>query len=126
MDKTSLVGPDVAAGSGLLRDLDRGGVPVRSSFWLHLSDEDEWRLYIASPLVDESGPRAAYEVLMPYLQQHPTIPVSAVTVASPSSDLVNLIGVALRTDAHGTDPIRFKGNTINGVYLDDAFIYRST
>jgi hypothetical protein len=53
MVKTKLVEELISDGAELLHELDRNNFPVESMFWVHLQDQDYWRLVIASPIVAE-------------------------------------------------------------------------
>jgi hypothetical protein len=53
MVKTKLVEELINDGAELLHELDRNNFPVESMFWVHLQDQDYWRLVIASTIVAE-------------------------------------------------------------------------
>jgi hypothetical protein len=63
MVKTKLVEELINDGAELLHELDRYDFPVESMFWMHLQDQDYWRLVIASPIVAEQGGAADYHRL---------------------------------------------------------------
>jgi hypothetical protein len=63
MVKTKLVGKLITDGASVLCELDRRNFPVESMFWIHLPDQDYWRLIIASSVVTEHGGAAAYRRL---------------------------------------------------------------
>lgn len=69
MVKKKLVEELVADGARLLHELDRQNFPVESMFWLHISDENYWRLIIGSSLVRNLGSTAAYFRLGELLQK---------------------------------------------------------
>jgi hypothetical protein len=60
MGKAVLVESDTEQGRRLIEALDQGGFPVVAAFWSFFPDGDLYRLVIASPVVDEKGPREAY------------------------------------------------------------------
>lgn len=60
MVKRKLVEELISDGARLLRELDRKSFPVESMFWIHLPDEDYWRLVIASPFVPQHGGAVGY------------------------------------------------------------------
>ena len=79
MVKTILVERDLEEGRRLLERLDvkeaetapasgrtraatlpRTKVPVQAAFWWYLPESQEWRLIIATPLVDSYGPLSVY------------------------------------------------------------------
>jgi hypothetical protein len=63
MVKKKLVAELIDDGAKLLRELDRLSFPVEAMFWLHLAEEDYWRLVIASTLVHDLGGGAVYRRL---------------------------------------------------------------
>lgn len=63
MVKAKLVEELVRDGAKLLRALDRHNFPVESMFWLHMPEDDYWRLIIGSPIVSTKGGAAAYRDL---------------------------------------------------------------
>ncbi len=63
MVKKKLAEELISDGANLLGELDRRNFPVEAMFWVHLPDQDYWRLVIASPLVAEEGGVAAYRRL---------------------------------------------------------------
>jgi len=126
MDPTALVmNFDVEAGIRLLEALDKTQLPVKAAFWLFHEESEDWRLYIATPLVGRKGPRAAYAMVVQELENLDirSIAPSNVSVIDVTDGLVRLLSVPIRT---GDDISRssFARNTINGVYVPAAYIYR--
>jgi hypothetical protein len=68
MVKKKLVEELISDGAKLLRELDCKSFPVESMFWIHMPDEDYWRLVIGSPIVTDRGSAAAYGRLGELLQ----------------------------------------------------------
>ncbi len=128
MDKTALVEAVVDEGGNLIRALDDAGFPVRSALWKYNPDQDEWRLIIATPLVDTDGPLDAYKKLDRILEANrPDLGLALpdIQLLSPKDRLIQLFRSAVQTGKSISD-IRFSRNVINGVYIDDALVYRST
>ncbi len=126
MDKTALVERNIEDGRSLVSGLDDAGFPVRAALWLYLSDSDDWRFIIASLLADKIGPRQAYESVQSVLAGlSPPVRVSLkeISVVSPNDPLILLLGQAIHTGS-GISGIRFARNTINGTFIEDAYIYR--
>ena len=63
MDKTILVGPDIAEGAKFIQALERSGMRVRGALWQRNEDAESWRLEIVTPLVDEIGLRGTFQKL---------------------------------------------------------------
>lgn len=128
MDKAVLVERDIDAGAQLVEALDKANVPVFAALWLYSEDANGWRFVIATPLVDEKGPQKVYlqlHKLLDELKVEPAdFPISLrnASVVSPNDDLIRLLCV-LNT-RKGISRIRFTQNVINGVFIEDALIYR--
>ena len=126
MDKTVLVERDMQEGKDLIEALDKTEFKVDASLWFYSSDSDEWRLLIASPFVEENGPRKSYGFIRSVLTQ-PSPPsgisLKNVSVLSPKNQLIKLLKTAISTgpDMAG---IRFTRNVINNTLIEDAYIYR--
>lgn len=133
MVKTSLVEADLIAGWRLLRDLHvvpgcRTLFRVKAAFWLYYPEPEEWRLVIATPLVDEKGPLDTYsrlqEVLLPHLANQPAnLDLLNIAVISPSDKLAKAIRRAMRA-SEWSPYVRFTRSTLGGEYVEDAYVYR--
>lgn len=126
MGKTALVEGDIRVGEGLIEALDAAGFPVQAALWFYLSDPGEWRLIVASPLTDKDGPRGAYEQVQSVLTKlRPPLDISLsdISVVGSKDELIKLLRQAIGTGS-GISGIRFTRNTINGVFIEDAYIYR--
>lgn len=126
MVKTTLVEHDIEDGGRLIQALDKNGFVVQSAFWYLLPDETEWRLLIASPVVERDGPKKAYQRIQSALgRMDPSaaLELQNISVVSTKDPLVRLLGRALRTGP-GISGIRFSRNTIDGTFVEDAYIYR--
>lgn len=126
MDKASLVVELIEDGKRLIEALDAAKFDVKAAMWFYLPDTDEWRLIIASPFVDNSGPMKAYEFIQKEMEKlSPALGIKLrnIAVVSPQDRLISLMRLAI-----GTGPtisgIRFTQNVINNVLIEDAFIYR--
>jgi hypothetical protein len=119
--QATLVDLDIAAGAKLVKSLDRHDFPLSAAFWIYSSDTDEWDLIVASPLVDEHGPHWAYQELRDASGTKPPIPLSRISLVPDDHPLVTLLRSAVNVRDHG---IRITNNSIDGVLIDDAYIYR--
>ena len=100
----------IGAGAKLIERLDQSESNVQAALWLFLPEEKIWKLMIISPLVkaDES---------------ESIISLNDVGVADTSIPLISLLRIAISTGG-GIGGIRFSKDTINGVFIEDAYIYR--
>lgn len=136
MDQTELVADFIARGAAVIRALDDHAVPVPAAFWLYQSEDQGWRLIVATTIVDDAGPLEAYRRVLKLFDE--ALPdkrsildpdyafdevLDRLTLVSPNEPIVQLLGSMVRT-GHELSGIRFTNNTINGVFIPDAFIYR--
>jgi hypothetical protein len=125
MDKATLVDIDIAAGDRVLQILDHAGIKVNVAMWLYSSEFEAWRLYIASPLVDTEGPKEAYVRLLSALRSSDPDLATAVTITlvSPKETLIRGLKRAFGTTrrVHG---MRLGSNVIDGVFIEQAYVYR--
>ena len=126
MDKPILVEADLEAGKALLSNLDKSRFSVKAAFWFYLSDSNEWRLIFALPSVDRIGPQAAYEKMQSQLQKLDpkyNLALQNISIVSPKENLIMLLKKVIHTGPESSG-IRFTRNTINNVFIEDAYIYR--
>lgn len=126
MDKPILVDADLEAGKTLLSNLDKSRFSVEAAFWFYLSDSNEWRLIFALPSVDRIGPQAAYEKMQSQLQKLDpkyNLALQNISIVSPKENLIMLLKKVIHTGPESSG-IRFTRNTINNVFIEDAYIYR--
>lgn len=116
---------DEQAGRRLLQELDKRHFPIDAALWLYRPEEDDWRLVIATPLVDEFGPSEGYRRLQRVVQKMSgtRLSLSNVALVSPEDPLIVLLRSAISTGP-GIHGVRFSRNSINGVFVEDAYIYR--
>jgi hypothetical protein len=124
MARTSLVERDIKAGKKLIEALDQAGFGVHAALWFYLSEPGEWQMVLASPEVDVRGPQKAYTRIQSILARaSPGISLGEIKLVSPRNDLIQLLRQVVRTGS-GIAGIRFTGNTVNNLFIEDAYIYR--
>ena len=116
--------PLIDQGASLLRLLDGSGVPITAAFWLLDPESQTWKLILASPSVSTEGPLKVYKTLQQYVGQA-GLTLQDIAVVSPHEPLVNLLRAAAPTSPTSISGIRFTANSINNVFIDDAYIYRA-
>lgn len=126
MDTPTLVAPDIERGRAVLRALDEAHVPIRSAFWLYFREADEWRLVLGTPLVEDLGPRAAYNEVEKTLKgEAGLVPLRQIVILGMEDPLrKRLVSVIKRREREaGTMlPTGFAGEPFGGL----AYAYRST
>ena len=126
MGATILVTIPLDEGTKLVEELDKSNFAFVAAFWLYDSEDDKWKLRIATPVYDAAGPRAAYGAIRSVLSCLPeprSLDLTDIMAISPTDPVV----VALKKNGlvRPGDPIkRVKGTRIDNVWIDEAFIYR--
>lgn len=117
----------ISAGEELTRRLDKVQFEVTSSFWLYDPDSNVWRMTIANPQVEADGPARAYKKVQSVIsrmpEDQPKIHLKDITVIDSKDPLISLLRKVVRT-GKGISGHRFSRNAINGVWFEDAYIYR--
>jgi len=125
MAKGTLVGIDIERGERLLSVLDKAGFPVTVALWLLNEEFGEWQLVLSSPIYDKSGPKTAYLQLQ-----------EAVSASDP--ELMYELPVTLRGNRNtlirnlrklfaksvSVEGMRLGGQSVGGVWIEDAHVYR--
>jgi hypothetical protein len=91
-----------------------------------MQDSEEWRLIIASPIVDKDGPKKAYEQVQSQLQEFNgryNLSLRNIALVSPDDKLIKALRSVVKT-GKAISHIRFTKNVINGVFIEDSYIYR--
>ena len=123
MVATPLVEPYIEAGRELIKRLDDSGFPVEAALWIYRSESYDWRLLIATPIYDSAGPQEAYSKIQAFVTSSPFLSLRNVSVVSPTAEIIQLLRRAIKTGP-GISTIRLTGNAIDGVFIDDALVYR--
>lgn len=126
MDRAILVEPKIKVGKELIQRLDRSQFPMDAALWLFMPEVERWRLMIASRLVDSKGPKETYREIQKVLSQWSgasKLSLSEITVVSPKDSLIKVLRKAEKTGPTLTGT-RMSRSAIDGVYIEDAYIYR--
>ena len=123
----TLVDKAVEGGRLLLEELDKSGrMEIVAALWFYLLDIEEWRLLLASQIVDDRGPLAAYEIVQHTLAKVPEDvrpEFTDISVVSPTDRRIQAIGKAITTGPE-IGAIRFSRSAADNMYIEDALIYR--
>lgn len=116
----------IDSGEELLKQIDAANVRVDAALWLYFPDIDSWKLMLSMPEIIKKGPKATYrEVQKAFSKMKGERPISLddVSIAKKDAPILKLLRIVIKTGA-GISNIRFSRNTINGVIIEDAYIYR--
>lgn len=118
MAEEPLVEGEIQDGRALVRDLDAAGVPIVGAFWFYMTDVRRWKLIIVSDRA-KSGARDLY---VEALKLKSPIDLAKVEFVPPSSAIFKALGSIF--NVRGLGSLRVSQSMFNGVYVDDAYVYR--
>jgi hypothetical protein len=113
-------------GAQVVSALDRAGVQPDAAFWFYFPDIRAWKLVLADVKLGSQGPREIYKRIQRTLANAPAanaISLDDVVLAKPDAAVVAVLKKAVRTGP-GISGVRFTQNMIDGVLVEDAYIYR--
>ncbi len=116
----------VEAGASLLEALDAAGAAPDTAFWLRFRDVDDWRLVLGGGRLVRHGPRIAHSRIRRILAESARfdpLTMQLIGVAKPDAQVVRILRSALRTGP-GIHGVRIRDNVLNGVRVQEAYVYR--
>lgn len=120
-----LTGTDIDFGKSLWHALRGNKVfPADGALWLSQSESDAWHLLVATPRVDEIGPRKAYEELSKLTQRLPanSEQLSRIELISPRQPFYQALRSVFGKTA-SVEGARLGNTQIGGMYINDAYLY---
>lgn len=127
--KDALSSEMIAAGAELARHLHNSDLITNALLWLYISESNIWRFVIVSPEVSTSGPKKVYQEVRSIISKIPKewqkISFDDLVVIDSNDPLILPLRTAINTGPN-ISGIRFSQNVINGVLIDDAYIYKLT
>jgi hypothetical protein len=124
MDQSALVDRTIDDGQKLVLQLARDGFDLTAAFWLKTTEDNWWHLYVASKVVDETGPAGAYRAVQVSLQRLPgtTISLGDVKLIGAGHPLAREVVRILKRSPVRT-PARQWGVLLDGVVAEEIYIY---
>lgn len=124
MVENTLVAEDVDAAGRLVTFLDDHGLAVRGALWLYDSDAERWRFVIAFREVRKDVTSFYLDVAKATSKaaSYDLLDLSRVDIVDPDRSIFTALKGVIGVE--GNSRVRFSKNRINGVYLEDAMIYR--
>jgi hypothetical protein len=125
MVKTTLVGPELALGEDILRVLDAEQFPVTVALWLLQKERGDWTLVASTPLYEQLGAQKACLRLIKSLS--PVYPDAIddlpIRLESNRRPLIKALRKLFPKTA-SVNGMRLGLQSIGGVWIDDAYVYR--
>lgn len=122
MAEDALVMPDVKNGAVLVEALDQAGFPTVAAFWMRYPEAETWKLVLAT--TKAKTPQEAY-IEIRHIAEKAKLEspdLAQIKLVGPDDPTVATLSKVIRVEGLGS--VRFSQNMINGVYVDDAYIYR--
>jgi len=116
----------IDAGAKLIARLKNSGWPVTAAFWFYISEEDLWRLTIASSNAASEGPRKAYQRVQIALAEEPSlsqeIELQDIAVIDASHSLAQRLSRVLPAGSQASD-VRLSNSAVEGTLIEGAYVY---
>jgi fermentation-respiration switch protein FrsA (DUF1100 family) len=122
--ENSLVAEDIDAAGCLVTFLDEHGLAVRGALWLYDSDAQRWRFVISFHEKRKDITTFYLDVAKATSKANrdDLLDLSRVDIVDPERSIFTAFKGVMAVA--GNSRVRFSKNRINGVYLEDALIYR--
>ncbi len=117
----------IEEGKQLLMELDKQEMQIDVAMWFYIAENNIWRFVISSSLFNNKSGQEIYADFVDKFKdtkQVNNIGLENITLVTNNNNLIMLMKNAIKTDKKSISSIRFTSNTINGVLIDDAYIYR--
>jgi hypothetical protein len=125
MAENQLVDADIKAGQDFIQLLDANGFDVKAAAWIYYPDIEGWKLLIGSPRATKDLSAAYYDAAVLISADKgldEQLDLARVKIVKPDEAFLDALGKVVRVE--GLSTVRFTHNTFNGVYIDDALVYR--
>jgi hypothetical protein len=122
--------PEMIEAGKLIVERLRRQLALSAAFWLYLTEQNLWRLFLASPLVSSEGPRKTYAVIQSGLRgdlllrrsTNSALELNDITVLDEQDELIRAWRKTISTNGE-IGGLRMKRTTVNGHFFEDAYIY---
>lgn len=125
--KESISRDMISAGERLARYLVNSEIPIDALLWIYVPESNAWRFLVASPEVKINGPKSVYQKIRSSIEQMPgdeeRVAWDDIVVVDSNDPLIKLLRQAITT-GQAISGIRFSRNIVNGVLIEDAYIYK--
>lgn len=130
MGEKALVESLVTDAVNLIKKLDEIATSPTFVAWYYYDDADEWRLLVASPILDPLLQRqeaVAYRKVIEALSSiaPAALSISDLKLVSTTYQLLQALKFLVRTGPLGIARMHFKSLTMNGIFISEVIILRS-
>lgn len=125
MGEAVLVRRDIEAGARLVRYLISQGFPLTSALWAHISDTDEWRLFIATSAQQKLSRSHAYRLIQGALQRRELgLALSRISLVRDDDPSIQSLQALSDSSKNRSAELRFGSGEIAGQHVDEVYTYR--
>lgn len=114
----------VEAGKNLVEALERNGVSLKAAVWVHLAEDQDWRLWLVPSAAVERRAfyrRVAEGIAAGEAEYHG---LSASDTEMVGDDHPAIVALRTRSQVNGRTPTRFTTTLLNGFYLPEGIVLR--
>jgi hypothetical protein len=125
MDPFTLVDREIEDGGKLLEQLRQEGIDVTAACWIKADEDEQWYLYIATPLVDDPGPAVAYRRIYSSIKSM-TKPFSIEPLRVKLVGANNPVAKAVldvNQKYPAAPPPRYLRTRLGGINIEAAYVY---
>jgi hypothetical protein len=122
---TTLTSSDLEFGKRLADALQEEHFPFTAVYWLYSESSDDWSLSVVSKLVDDLGPRETYLRLADVTKkiEASDFQLLRISAVSPGDKLYQALR-AVFGPAKSVEGARLHNTMVNGVFVEDAYLYK--
>jgi hypothetical protein len=125
MDQVTLVENQIDDGQKLVNQLMHAGCAVTAAAWVKGTEDGQWFLYIAAPVVESEGLAKAYRRVHAVIRQMPQpfwVDPFEVKLIGSSNPIAEALEKMQQRYPGG---IRYRGTQLGGLSIEEAYIYPS-
>lgn len=119
----------IKSGGQLLRKLDEAQMPITHALWFFYSEQSKWQLLFSCPIYEQMGPKAIFRIIneqnSTFSKDDYVVPLNSIGLLSVNNSLLQVLNMLIATEPKSISNIRMTNNAVNGIYLEDMYIYRS-
>ena len=123
MDHASLVKDKIEEGRDLLRNLDADGHAPKAALWLYDPEQEDWKLVLSGESYEGENYKKSFFVIDANLRKIKShqIHLTDIQLLKLSDPLIQRLRRMTRVE---NSTVRLSKSNIDGIYIDDALIYR--
>ncbi|MFT3746282.1 MAG: hypothetical protein QM785_18565 [Pyrinomonadaceae bacterium] len=131
MGEKALVESQISDGIELVKKLDERNAGLSFAAWYYYDDVEDWRLLLAGSELDrllKQNESIAYHLIFEEMTKLPlaSISIADIKIVASDSALPATVAVMIQTPPNALVRTHFTDNFVNGIYLKEMFVIRSS